>query len=355
MLVIQALLLAVVSRRGVLPRTIVAASLLVLALVPSSAAANNPWSARANVTVGSMLSKDQINFLRYDTVGFVGGAAVSYKLIPLLSAQWWFRGGEFLRSGKNGALAGTTLGLRLHGREREVMPFMSFDAGAFLTGKYVRPAYSVALGVDWRVRPWMTLGPVAGFDQVIQWNKKGYTTDAIYFWIGIGVNYDIATPVPPKKKKLPPLIYPLPEPQPEPTHSTDSRELEKLIERTIEPSVSRVELLAPVLFALDSDQIEPIGIAMLHEVLHSLQTRPDIRLLEIQGYADSRGSEEHNQELSKRRAERVRSWLIEHGVEPERLVVAARGATAPVEAGAGEAAHTQNRRVVFRVLEVAEP
>jgi outer membrane protein OmpA-like peptidoglycan-associated protein len=326
-----------------------------LALVPSSAAAS-PWSGRANVTVGSMLSKDQINFLHYDSVGFVGGAALSRKLIPWLSAQWWLRGGEFLRLGRNGALMGTTLGLRLHGREREVVPYLSFDAGACLTGKIVRPWYSVAFGVDWRVRSWMTLGPVGGFDQVIQWNKKGYTTDAIYFWIGMGVNYDHALPQHPAKKKLPPLIYPLPEPQPEPSApATDTRELEKLIERTIEPSVSRVELLAPVLFALDSDQIEPIGIAMLHEVAHALHTRPDIRLLEVQGYADSRGSEEHNQGLSKRRAERVRDWLIEHGVEPERLVVAARGASAPVEAGGDEAAHEQNRRVVFRVLEVAEP
>jgi outer membrane protein OmpA-like peptidoglycan-associated protein len=326
-----------------------------LALVPRSAAAS-PWSGRASVTVGSMLSKDQISVLRYDSVGFLGGAALSRKLIPWLSAQWWIRGGEFLRDGENGGLLGSTLGLRLHGREREVVPYLSFDAGGCWTGKIVRPWYSVALGVDWRVRSWMTLGPVAGFDQVIQWNKKGYTTDAIYFWIGLGVNYDHAPPERPKKKKLPPLIYPLPEPQPEPAPpTTDNAELQELIERTIEPSVSRVELLAPVLFALDSDQIEPIGIAMLHEVVHSLRARPDIRLLEVQGYADSRGSEEHNQELSKRRAERVRDWLIEHGVEPERLVVAARGASAPVEAGSEESAHEQNRRVVFRVLEVAEP
>jgi len=110
-----------------------------------------------------------------------------------------------------------------------------------------------------------------------------------------------------------------------------------------------------VLFALDSDRIEPIGIAMLHEVAHALSTRPDIRLLEVQGYADRRGSELHNQELSMRRAERVRDWLVAHGVEPERLVVAARGASAPVEAGSSELAYEQNRRVVFRVLELVEP
>src|SRR5688572_31839443 len=48
-------------------------------------------------------------------------------------------------------------------------------------------------------------------------------------------------------------------------------------------SAARVELLAPVLFAFDSDQLEPIGVAMLHEVAHTLRERNDIRLLEIEG------------------------------------------------------------------------
>lgn len=321
----------------------------------------SPWSARAQVVVGSMLSKDQIGRMRYDTVGFVGGLALSRKLIPLLSAQWWVRGGGFLadsRKGRKGGVLGTTLGLRLHSREREVMPYLSVDGGAVLTGKVVRPTYSIAAGVDWRVREWLTVGPVAGFDHVIQWNGPTYSTDALYFWIGLGVNYDRSTPLPPPKPKPLPLVLPpaeivvLREPAPAPS---DPGEIERLMERTLTPSVSRVELLAPVLFAFDSDQIEPIGVAMLHEVVHTLHTRPDIRLLEVQGYADSRGSEDYNQALSTRRAERVRTWLIEHDVEPERLQVAARGKSAPIEAGSSEAAHEQNRRVIFRVLEVSEP
>ena len=320
----------------------------------------SPWSARAQIVVGSMLSKDQIGRMKFDTVGFLGGLALSRKLIPVLSAQWWARGGGFLadtRQGKSGGVLGTTLGLRLHSREREVMPYLSVDGGAALTGKVVRPMYSAAVGVDWRVRKWMTLGPVVGFDHVIQWNGPTYSTDALYFWVGLGVNYDRSEAQPkPKPRPLPRIMLPaeivIREPAPP---ATDTKEIERLMERTLEPSVSRVELLAPVLFGFDSDQIEPIGVAMLHEVAHTLSTRPDIRLLEIQGYADNRGSEDYNQALSTRRAERVRSWLIEHGVEPERLQVAARGKSAPIEAGSSEAAHEQNRRVIFRVLEVSEP
>lgn len=38
-----------------------------------------------------------------------------------------------------------------------------------------------------------------------------------------------------------------------------------------------------------------------------------------------------------------------HEIAPERLTVAAEGASQPVESGTSEQAHEQNRRVVFRV------
>jgi outer membrane protein OmpA-like peptidoglycan-associated protein len=118
---------------------------------------------------------------------------------------------------------------------------------------------------------------------------------------------------------------------------------------------SKVELLAPVLFRFDSDVLEPVGVAMLHEVARELAARPDLELIEIQGYADSRGSDAYNVALSARRAERVRDWLVEHGVAPERLQTAPEGATDFLERGGTEANHQQNRRVVFRVVRSREP
>jgi outer membrane protein OmpA-like peptidoglycan-associated protein len=91
---------------------------------------------------------------------------------------------------------------------------------------------------------------------------------------------------------------------------------------------------------------------MLHEVASALRERPDIALLEIQGYADERGDDTHNEQLSHRRAERVREWLVAHGIADSRLRVAAHGARGRIESAGDEAAHQQNRRVVFRVIEV---
>jgi outer membrane protein OmpA-like peptidoglycan-associated protein len=138
---------------------------------------------------------------------------------------------------------------------------------------------------------------------------------------------------------------------PEPS---DPREIEHLLERALPAPSERVELLAPVLFAFDSDVLEPVGVAMLHEVAGVLKQRADIERLAIQGYADKRGSAEYNRALSLRRAERVKEWLVAHGVAPERLEVQPEGASGFVEPGESELEHQQNRRVIFRVLKLAE-
>jgi OOP family OmpA-OmpF porin len=136
---------------------------------------------------------------------------------------------------------------------------------------------------------------------------------------------------------------------------SDPQEIERLIEQALPtPPSERVELLAPVLFAFDSDVLEPIGVAMLHEVANLLRQRVDIEQVAIEGYADKRGGDDYNRALSQRRAERVKEWLVAHGIAEQRLVVQPEGASGFVEPGESEAEHEQNRRVVFRVLKLAE-
>jgi outer membrane protein OmpA-like peptidoglycan-associated protein len=304
-----------------------------------------------------MLSHDQLKELEYDGAGFIANVAVSRELISRLSLQWSARGGTFLSKQQIGGLVGTLLGLRLHPTERDVMPYLSVDVGMAVTGADVRPWVAGAVGIDCRINERWQAGPVAGVDDVIQWNGEAYSTDAMFLWFGLGFSYRTrrARPPPPPPASTHTVVHTrevvqLPS-EPEPG---ETLVLEHLIERALGPS-RRVELLAPVLFALDSDQLEPVGVAMLHEVARTLATRPEILLLEVQGYADARGSDAHNRALSQRRAERVRDWLIEHGVAPDRLTVAPQGESAPVESDESESAYQQNRRVVFRVLELAEP
>lgn len=62
----------------------------------------------------------------------------------------------------------------------------------------------------------------------------------------------------------------------------------------------------------------------LQAFANTLEQFPEVAV-RIEGHTDSRGSESRNRELSQRRAEAVRDWLIEHGIAAERLEALGRG------------------------------
>ena len=67
----------------------------------------------------------------------------------------------------------------------------------------------------------------------------------------------------------------------------------------------------------------------------------------VAGHTDDRGSEAHNIELSRRRAEAVRGYLVQAGVERGRLDIEAHGENAPLMSESSEYARQMNRRVEF--------
>ncbi len=77
-------------------------------------------------------------------------------------------------------------------------------------------------------------------------------------------------------------------------------------------------VLRNVYFAFNSDSILPASERELRRVLNLLKRYPDKRIYLV-GHADAKGSLKYNWDLSQRRAQAVRQWLIEHGVPPERL------------------------------------
>jgi outer membrane protein OmpA-like peptidoglycan-associated protein len=247
-----------------------------------------------------------------------------------------------------------------------VRPWLQLNVGTGFTGGLIRPMLRGEVGVDLRLSSAFTLGPALGYSQVFQSDGPRYTTDARFLWFGLVIGLDpqkshrvthrehLATEqhTVSRRNIVTQTQQPTePEPEPEalPEANPPSPELLTLIENTF--PTQRNEWLAPVLFNFDSAELKPQGIAMLHEVARELVRRPKLKLLEIQGYADSRGPSEHNRKLSERRASAVLAWLVSHGIERKRLRVAARGAADFVEPGRDESEHEQNRRVVFRVIE----
>src|SRR5581483_10405906 len=65
----------------------------------------------------------------------------------------------------------------------------------------------------------------------------------------------------------------------------------------------------------------------------------------IEGYTDSTGDPKHNQELSERRAQTVRDFLVSAGVDPRRISVHGYGEARPVASNDTERGRRENRRV----------
>ncbi|MDB4973882.1 MAG: outer membrane protein precursor [Myxococcaceae bacterium] len=315
------------------------------------------YNVRESAGVGLVTSTDQINVLHYDRFGVLAGAQVGRTMLPWLELHAGAQVGGFWASqGRTGALVDATLGALLRVERKGLSPYVSLDVGAGLTDVLVRPYVSLTAGLDAPLRGRHRIGPVVGYGQLVQWNGAFETTDARFFWFGLSLRQQLGRATAPPAKPPPRFSrreVARPEPPAEPASaSPPSEDVLTLIERAL-PSTSteRVELLAPILFAFDSDELLPAGVAMLHEVRQTLASRPEIALVQIEGYADQRGNVAYNQALSQRRAERVQAWLVEHGIAPERLSTVPRGATDFVEPGRDEPAHEQNRRVIFRVLE----
>ena len=87
----------------------------------------------------------------------------------------------------------------------------------------------------------------------------------------------------------------------------------------------------------------------LERVVRLLFVRPTMKL-RIEGHADLTGPHDKNMELSVKRAEAVKQYLISSGIQSSRLEVAGYGDTRPIADNASEEGRRLNRRIEFVVL-----
>lgn len=80
----------------------------------------------------------------------------------------------------------------------------------------------------------------------------------------------------------------------------------------------------------------------------------DKTAIHVVGFTDSTGSEQHNLELSKARAQSVAQFLSGRGVNTQRLLTWARGESQPVASNATEAGRARNRRVAIVIKPIVK-
>jgi outer membrane protein OmpA-like peptidoglycan-associated protein len=112
-----------------------------------------------------------------------------------------------------------------------------------------------------------------------------------------------------------------------------------------------IVIIDQVYFDLGKATIRAESHGILDAVAAVLAANPDVAGVEVQGHTDVRGSAASNLRLSQERVDAVRAYLIEAGIDADRLIAKGYGETQPIVEARTEAEHAQNRRVQFVVLD----
>ncbi|WP_201979778.1 OmpA family protein [Hymenobacter rubidus] len=108
-------------------------------------------------------------------------------------------------------------------------------------------------------------------------------------------------------------------------------------------------VLNNVFFDPDKAVLRPESTAELDRVRKLLEDSPKLKL-QVSGHTDNVGPPDANQNLSERRAQAIKDYLVQHKISADRLTATGYGGTIPITANTTEAGRQMNRRVEFKVL-----
>lgn len=111
----------------------------------------------------------------------------------------------------------------------------------------------------------------------------------------------------------------------------------------------KAEIQLPrVEFELNSAQLTPDSSSVLRGAADTLKRYPDITV-EAEGHTDSSGAANYNMNLSQRRAESVRDFIIGQGIDASRITARGFGETSPIADNSTAEGRQANRRVTLRL------
>jgi outer membrane protein OmpA-like peptidoglycan-associated protein len=106
-----------------------------------------------------------------------------------------------------------------------------------------------------------------------------------------------------------------------------------------------ITLSGSVVFASNQALILPAAQARLNQVSEALLSTDSLRNLVVEGHTDSIGSEAYNMQLSQRRADSVRSYLISRGYPADKIEASGIGEIRPIASNSNPEGRSNNRRV----------
>jgi outer membrane protein OmpA-like peptidoglycan-associated protein len=104
-------------------------------------------------------------------------------------------------------------------------------------------------------------------------------------------------------------------------------------------------------FDFDKAELRPENREILSRIAGVLMTAEGFTI-QVFGHTDDVGTDEYNRQLSERRAQTVRDFLVESGINPGIISIRGYGKSQPLEEGSDPASRQRNRRVEIAVVQV---
>jgi outer membrane protein OmpA-like peptidoglycan-associated protein/opacity protein-like surface antigen len=105
-------------------------------------------------------------------------------------------------------------------------------------------------------------------------------------------------------------------------------------------------VLEGIVFETGSAVISEESAEVLEKAYQTLKAYPEMEV-EIQGYTDNVGRKSYNLKLSQKRADSVRDWLVNKGIDGSKITAKGYGPANPIATNDTKEGRAQNRRIEF--------
>jgi len=122
------------------------------------------------------------------------------------------------------------------------------------------------------------------------------------------------------------------------------------VETSAEKTDAGTYLYRDIQFENNQAVLRESSFTALNEVTELLKAKPELNV-EIHGHTDGSGARAYNLDLSRKRAEAVKTFLEGKGIAPSRMVTRGFGPDRPIDSNATKEGRARNRRVEFKPVQ----
>ncbi len=169
-------------------------------------------------------------------------------------------------------------------------------------------------------------------------NDLLYTVGLSFAFGGTKKVEPVAAPVAPPPPA--PVVAPPPPPPPAPVVVEEAKPQAAAAPEIVEKGRTTLH----VLFDFDKAIIKKNSLADVDNLIAVMKQYPELNVV-IEGHTCTRGTAAYNKKLSQRRADAVRKYMVDKGIDSKRLTAKGFGFDRPIASNKTEAGRIQNRRV----------